>query len=551
MKKIFAITLLLFCGLQGVVFAAQAAQQPPLKASISAYINKKDPHLIIVDNNNSKGIPVDLYNKKMLCDNRTYAGYAKKFSPDQYKVYRITEKIIRANNIDNQNWRVGFDLAPEEINASASAANLVLITSGLYDSLHQNDDAIAFIVSHELAHFLMKHHQIMMENSVKIRNMQIEQAVLGSVGSESYYLGRMNRINGRSSTVDSIASLSCTASALALQSLINRVYAQERQLELDADSEAVTLMTRAGYNPKKGLEALEFISTIPNLYTSRSTHPPTAQRISTLSSEIGVTDIVELKNEGRTNIYNSCVLKGTKSMDKRTFVIDKPINNKHKLVYKPETTKEKALRFAYSAYKMDNFESAIKWFNQAYQIDKKNYIPPLYLSYTWECKYWKTKNKKCLKQSKKWLKIACKKNKCKDDPVLIQQKADIEAIYAKIESAKTGGAADILQNPNTNIEQPEPDFGPYMRSLQRRIKSNWNPPKSDDSKHVVAVFNVNKKGEITNIKIVKSSDNITMDAAAIDAIKKVSAYAPLPKGFKGNDIDINFTFDYNVWGKKY
>lgn len=547
MKKIFIIALLILCALQNMSFVAQAIQPAPFKAGVSVYIDKKDPGLITVKSDNTKAISSDLYNKKMLCDSRIYAGYAKKLSPEQYKVYRITEKILRANNIDNQNWRVGFDLAPEEINASASAANLVLITSGLYDSLHQSDDAIAFIVSHELAHFLMKHHQIMLENSAKIRKMQIEQAVLGSVGSESYYLERMNRINGRSSTADSIASLGCTASALALQALINQVYAQERQLELDADSEAITLMTRAGYNPKKGLEALEFISTIPNLYTSRSTHPPTEQRISALNSEIGIIDTSKLKNEGRVNIYNSGVLKGTKSMDKRTFVIDRSTNHKYRFAYKPETTKEKALRFAYTAYKMDNFESAIKWFNQAYQMDKKNYIPPLYLSYVWECKYWKTKNKKCLKQSKKWLKIACKRDKCKDDPVLVQQKADIAAIYTKIKSAKTGGAADI---PLESKSQPEPDFGPYMKDLTRQIKANWNPPKSNNSKRVVTFFTINKDGEISDIKVIKSSRNKAMDVAAINAIKNVISFEPLPKEYKGDDIDIKFTFAYNVFDRK-
>lgn len=34
----------------------------------------------------------------------------------------------------------------------------------------------------------------------------------------------------------------------------------------------------------------------------------------------------------------------------------------------------------------------------------------------------------------------------------------------------------------------EPDFGPYMRELQRRIKMNWDPPKGNESKRVVLQF---------------------------------------------------------------
>ena len=36
----------------------------------------------------------------------------------------------------------------------------------------------------------------------------------------------------------------------------------------------------------------------------------------------------------------------------------------------------------------------------------------------------------------------------------------------------------------------EPDFGPYMRELQRRIKMNWDPPKGNESKRVILLFNV-------------------------------------------------------------
>ncbi|MCD7779598.1 MAG: hypothetical protein LUH05_02870, partial [Candidatus Gastranaerophilales bacterium] len=34
----------------------------------------------------------------------------------------------------------------------------------------------------------------------------------------------------------------------------------------------------------------------------------------------------------------------------------------------------------------------------------------------------------------------------------------------------------------------EPDFGPYMKELQRRIKMNWDPPKGNESKRVILLF---------------------------------------------------------------
>ena len=40
------------------------------------------------------------------------------------------------NNLSYQNWRIGINIAPEDINAYATAANLIAINSSLYDSLY-------------------------------------------------------------------------------------------------------------------------------------------------------------------------------------------------------------------------------------------------------------------------------------------------------------------------------------------------------------------------------------------------------------------------------
>lgn len=36
------------------------------------------------------------------------------------------------------------------------------------------------------------------------------------------------------------------------------------------------------------------------------------------------------------------------------------------------------------------------------------------------------------------------------------------------------------------------DFGPYMAALQKKIKRHWFPPKRNASKHVVAIFQINR-----------------------------------------------------------
>lgn len=96
----------------------------------------------------------------------------------------------------------------------------------------------------------------------------------------------------------------------------------------------------------------------------------------------------------------------------------------------------------------------------------------------------------------------------------------------------------------------EPDFGPYMRELQRRIKMNWDPPKGNESKRVVLLFKIAKDGRLLSVRVFKSSGIPSSDRAALNAVQLTAPFRPLPVGFRGGSIDIQFTFDYNVFGAK-
>ena len=115
----------------------------------------------------------------------------------------------------------------------------------------------------------------------------------------------------------------------------------------------------------------------------------------------------------------------------------------------------------------------------------------------------------------------------------------------------TGGGNPGPGNPNgrPGIDAVrEPDFGPYMRELQRRIKMNWDPPKGNESKRVVLLFKIAKDGRLLSCSVYKSSGLQGADKAAINAVQATAPFRPLPAEFKGQSIDIQFTFDYNVFG---
>jgi TonB family protein len=91
------------------------------------------------------------------------------------------------------------------------------------------------------------------------------------------------------------------------------------------------------------------------------------------------------------------------------------------------------------------------------------------------------------------------------------------------------------------------DFGPYMAMLQHRIKMHWIPPKYPTSNHVQVRFKVSRSGELSELKLVRSSGQAEADRFALRAIEEAAPFPHLPEGADEN-VDIEFTFDYNVFG---
>lgn len=90
------------------------------------------------------------------------------------------------------------------------------------------------------------------------------------------------------------------------------------------------------------------------------------------------------------------------------------------------------------------------------------------------------------------------------------------------------------------------DFGPYMADLQRRTKRAWFPPKGEEQKRVVVVFNLGANGELIELRLDHSSGSAAADEAALNAVRHAAPFRPLPEGAKA-PVGIQFTFDYNVF----
>ncbi|BAC91347.1 TonB family protein [Gloeobacter violaceus] len=92
------------------------------------------------------------------------------------------------------------------------------------------------------------------------------------------------------------------------------------------------------------------------------------------------------------------------------------------------------------------------------------------------------------------------------------------------------------------------DFGPYMAALQRKVKRNWIAPEAGNSRRTVLLFTISRNGQIMNLRVGRSSGSRSSDESAMEAVQRAAPFGPLPAAYKGDRIEIQFTFDINVFG---
>jgi periplasmic protein TonB len=96
------------------------------------------------------------------------------------------------------------------------------------------------------------------------------------------------------------------------------------------------------------------------------------------------------------------------------------------------------------------------------------------------------------------------------------------------------------------------DFGSayawYVKVVQQKVSENWLRYEIDPSIHqanrVYVVFDINRSGQPTNVQIEQSSGVPSLDQSATRAIQRIDTFGPLPQGYSGNKVTVEFWFDF-------
>lgn len=303
------------------------------------------------------------YLKSRKVDNYNSQAYHEDF----YAVYKVAEKLIRANKLDYINWRIVID-TKKEFNADVTYLNCLTLNTGLIDTFKGNEDALAFVVAHEIAHSMLGHTERLSE----IYNKMLEAK---SAGVSSAYTTYRRTF------------------------LIN-----SKNAEYTADVEGAKFLIRAQYDLNKAQEVLSVMNTFDYKVDGESTHPNGEKRLKNFEQNKLYFMDEEWSKQGKYNLINTDVLKCEKSSDRKSIVIRKGEQKSSDYYYRPETPEEIYRRVAYKAYLNKDFKQATKYFKELSEFDDA--VAYLYLSYIEEYKYKKTHRPMCLKKAKKYITLA-------------------------------------------------------------------------------------------------------------------------------------------------
>lgn len=163
-------------------------------------------------------------------------------------VYSVAERVIRANGLDDHPWR--FQISDEyDINAYAGELNKIVIYKGFLDQIHGDDAALAFIISHELAHHTHRHTAQQEEAEASLKDKLLKEA-------EAEYNNWIVQERRKSKTPLSPATKDVIKQRIIIQKkqeFDRTIQALSRQHEFQADEIGYTYMIKAGYDPNGGL----------------------------------------------------------------------------------------------------------------------------------------------------------------------------------------------------------------------------------------------------------------------------------------------------------
>ena len=89
-------------------------------------------------------------------------------------------------------------------------------------------------------------------------------------------------------------------------------------------------------------------------------------------------------------------------------------------------------------------------------------------------------------------------------------------------------------------------FAYYVNQLTQQVAQQWYTGMVDPraaGHRVYITFEVERDGSVSNVKIAQPSGDATLDQTALNAVRRIGNFAPLPDAYTGSHINVTYYFD--------
>ena len=171
----------------------------------------------------------------------------------------------KADDFENYHFLI---LDSDEINAFAAPSGFIFVTKGML-KLCENEEDLAAVLAHEISHVQLSH--------------ALQAIEAGRITSVFTTIGQEAAKTFAPAELTQLTQVFSASVADMVKTLTSSGYS--RDLELEADKNAVTILQNSGYNPYSLITILKRLKahTKPNANDFTSTHPDNDERIAQVS----------------------------------------------------------------------------------------------------------------------------------------------------------------------------------------------------------------------------------------------------------------------------
>jgi len=102
----------------------------------------------------------------------------------------------------------------------------------------------------------------------------------------------------------------------------------------------------------------------------------------------------------------------------------------------------------------------------------------------------------------------------------------------------------------SSVGTPDAGFGTrfkyYVDQLTQQVAQQWYTGMIDPAAtghRVYITFEVERDGSVSNARIAQPSGDATLDQTALNAVRRIGNFAPLPDAYSGSRINVSYYFD--------